>query len=94
VVVDCSSGRGRSDGAVDRRLLPGKTVEQPTFEADAAPLLQAVESVAREDVDVLESWQGALHSRLFQLGPLSCARSSSTLRPVGHGSPAGGARKL
>jgi hypothetical protein len=50
---------------------PRKTVEQPTFEADAAPYYKRWESVALEDVGVLEKLQKALHSRLFQPGPLS-----------------------
>ena len=63
--------------AADRTVLsiggcfPRKTVEQPTFEADAAPYYKRWESVALEDVGVLEKLQTALHSRLFQPGPLS-----------------------
>jgi choline monooxygenase len=63
--------------AADRTVLsiggcfPRKTVEQPTFEADAAPYYKRWESVALEDVGVLEKLQKALHSRLFQPGPLS-----------------------
>ena len=50
---------------------PRKTVEQPNFEADAAPYYKRWENVALEDVGVLEKLQTALHSRLFQPGPLS-----------------------
>ncbi len=63
--------------AADRTVLsiggcfPRRTVEQPNFEAEAAPYYKRWESVAREDVGVLEKLQTALHSRLFQPGPLS-----------------------
>jgi choline monooxygenase len=63
--------------AADRTVLsiggcfPRKTVEQPNFEADAAPYYKRWESVALDDVDVLEKLQTALHSRLFQPSPLS-----------------------
>jgi choline monooxygenase len=63
--------------AADRTVLsiggcfPRKTVEQPNFEADAAPYYKRWENVALEDVGVLEKLQTALHSRLFQPGPLS-----------------------
>ena len=63
--------------AADRTVLsiggcfPRQTVEQPNFEADAAPYYKRWESVALEDVGVLEKLQTALHSRLFQPGPLS-----------------------
>jgi choline monooxygenase len=63
--------------AADRTVLsiggcfPRKTVEQPNFEADAAPYYKRWEAVALEDVGVLEKLQTALHSRLFRPGPLS-----------------------
>jgi choline monooxygenase len=63
--------------AADRTVLsiggcfPRRTVEQPNFEADAAPYYKRWESVALEDVGVLEKLQTALHSRLFRPGPLS-----------------------
>ena len=71
MVADRPAGCGRAHRAVDRRLLPRKTVEQPNFEADAAPYYKRWENVALEDVGVLEKLQTALHSRLFQPGPLS-----------------------
>jgi choline monooxygenase len=63
--------------AADRTVLsiggcfPNPTVAQDYFEADAAPYYKRWETVAREDIAVLEKLQTAIASKRFQPGPLS-----------------------
>jgi phenylpropionate dioxygenase-like ring-hydroxylating dioxygenase large terminal subunit len=63
--------------AHDRSLLevggcfPEHVLDDPDFEAKAAPYYERWEAVAREDVDILERQQRALGSVLYRPGPLS-----------------------
>ncbi len=63
--------------AHDRSLLevggcfPAHVLDDPDFEAKAAPYYERWEAVAREDVDILERQQRALGSVLYRPGPLS-----------------------
>ena len=63
--------------AHDRSLLevggcfPERVLDDPEFEAKAAPYYERWEAVAREDVDILERQQRALGSVLYRPGPLS-----------------------
>jgi phenylpropionate dioxygenase-like ring-hydroxylating dioxygenase large terminal subunit len=63
--------------AHDRSLLeiggcfPKSVLEDPEFEAKAAPYYERWEAVGREDVGILEKQQKALTSVLYKPGPLS-----------------------